>query len=61
VELCGFHLFEYRDVLGMPDEDALPANEAILEHLQKRHLAERVKSARGGQDDISAIPQLTAR
>jgi hypothetical protein len=41
------YTLEYRDILGLPEEDAFRDNAAILAALPERRRDERVKSARG--------------
>jgi hypothetical protein len=49
VNVLGFELSEYLDMLGIPDEMSAQGNVSILAHIRKRHLLNRhVKSARGG-------------
>jgi hypothetical protein len=48
VRLNGVNLCEHLDVLGLSDEFVGIGNYSILEHIRERHIAGRVKSARGG-------------
>jgi hypothetical protein len=48
VELKGFKLAQYLDVLDMSQEIECTDNKGILERLRERHPTQSTKSARGG-------------